>query len=272
MADRLPHLPEDWDRALCVAAHPDDIEYGSASAVARWTAQGKTVTYLLATRGEAGIDSIPPAEAAPLREQEERTGAARVGVDVVEFLDHTDGVVESTLGLRRDIARAIRRHRPEIMITGAFDVVGPRGMFTNQADHRVVGLAALDAARDAGNRWIFPELLEEGLEPWGGVRFVAVAGGSRPTHGVDVTGEPLQRGIHSLEAHAQYTSGLGQAAFDVAPFLTWFATQSGPAIGVEAAVLFEVMRLTPEGPPPWLSAPAAGAPDPAGGDSPIAAD
>ena len=37
------------------------------------------------------------------------------------------------------------------------------------ADHRNVGLAAIDAARDAGNRWVFPELLDEGLEPWNGV-------------------------------------------------------------------------------------------------------
>jgi LmbE family N-acetylglucosaminyl deacetylase len=252
VTELLPLLAEDWDRAMCVVAHPDDIEYGGAAAVARWTSQGKTVTYLLATRGEAGIDSIPPEQAAPLREQEERTGAARVGVAVVEFLDYTDGVVENTLGLRRDIARAIRRHRPEIMVTGGFEVRGPGGVFSNQPDHRAVGLAALDAARDAGNRWIFPELGDEGLEPWGGVRFVAVVGGERPSHGVDVTGEPLARGISSLEAHAQYTAGLGGAGFDVAPFLTFFATQSGPAIGVEAAVLFDVYRLIPEGPMPWM--------------------
>jgi LmbE family N-acetylglucosaminyl deacetylase len=259
--ERLPELPENWDRAMCVVAHPDDIEYGAASAVARWTAQGKTVTYLLATRGEAGIDSVPPAQAAPLREQEERDGAARVGVDVVEFLDFTDGVVENTLALRRDIARAIRRHRPEIIITGGFQIRGPGGVFSNQADHRAVGLAALDAARDAGNRWIFPELLDDGLEPWGGVRFVGVVGGERPSHGVDVTGEPLARGIASLEAHAEYTAGLGNAGFDVAPFLTWFATQSGPAIGTEAAVLFDVYQLIPDGPPPWMVPPTAIEPD-----------
>src|SRR5215213_4276937 len=94
MTDLLPPVPEDWQRCLAVAAHPDDIEYGTASAVARWTAQGKQVTYLLATRGEAGIDSMHPAEAAPLREAEERAGAREVGVDVVEFLDHRDGVIE----------------------------------------------------------------------------------------------------------------------------------------------------------------------------------
>jgi len=251
MGDLLPTLPEDWQRCLAVAAHPDDIEYGTASAVARWTAQGKHVTYLLATRGEAGIDGMHPDQVAPLREAEERAGAREVGVDVVEFLDHRDGVVEYGPALRRDIVRSIRRHRPEVIVTGDY-AVRMVGGITNQADHRAVGLATLDAARDAGNRWIFPELVDEGLEPWGGVRYVCLAGPQSPTHGVDVTGEHLRRGIASLAAHAEYTKGLGGDAFDPEPMLTWFARQSGPALGVEAAVLFEVHVLAFEGPPPWL--------------------
>ncbi|MDL5200789.1 PIG-L deacetylase family protein [Streptomyces sp. ALI-76-A] len=246
----LAPLPEDWERCLAVAAHPDDIEYGAASAVARWTAQGKRVTYLLVTRGEAGIDGLHPDEAGPLREAEERAGAREVGVDTVEFLGHRDGAVESGPALRRDIVRAIRRHRPEVLVSGAFTVRMVGGV-VNQADHRVVGLAALDAARDAGNRWIFPELADEGLEPWGGVRFVCFGGAERPTHGVDVTGEPLERGIASLAAHAEYTKGLGSQAFAPRPFLTWAARQGGPALGVEAAVLFDVFPLAFEGPPPW---------------------
>src|SRR4051812_34197191 len=115
MTDTLPALPENWQRCLAVAAHPDDIEYGTASAIARWTAQGKQVTYLLATRGEAGIDGMHPDQAGPLREAEERAGAAEVGVDAVEFLDHRDGTIEGGPALRRDIVRAIRRHRPEVV-------------------------------------------------------------------------------------------------------------------------------------------------------------
>lgn len=248
----LPAVPEDWNTALAVVAHPDDIEYGSASAIARWTAQGKAISYLLASRGEAGIDAIDPAEAAPLREQEERTGARAVGVETVDFLDHRDGVIENSIALRREITRVIRTHRPEVLITGNYEVKMFSGM-TNQADHRAVGLATLDAARDAGNRWIFPELVEEGLQPWGGVRFVLVAGANTPTHGVDVTGEALQRGIESLRAHAQYTSGLGRASFDPAPFLSWFAERSGVAMGVPSAVLFDLHWIVPPGPPPWLT-------------------
>ncbi|MFF2654204.1 PIG-L deacetylase family protein [Streptomyces sp. NPDC058045] len=243
-------LPEDWDRCLCVVAHPDDIEYGTAAAVARWTGQGKQVAYVLATRGEAGIDSLHPDEAAPLREREERAGAREVGVTDVEFLGHRDGAVEYGLPLRRDLVRAIRRFRPEVVVTGGFTVRMVMGV-TNQADHRAVGLAALDAARDAGNRWIFPELAEEGLEPWPGVRLVCAAGAARPTHGVDVTGEPLERGIASLTAHAEYTKGLDTDVFEPRPFLTWAARQAGAALGVESAVLFDVHELIPQEPPPW---------------------
>src|SRR5207302_2049989 len=83
-------------------------------------------------------------------------------------------------------------------VIGSWDVEFPAGL--NQADHRVAGLAALDALRDAGNRWVFPELLDEGLQPHS-VRWLLAGGDPRPTHGVDVTGEPLERGIASLEAH-----------------------------------------------------------------------
>jgi LmbE family N-acetylglucosaminyl deacetylase len=245
----LPALREDWQRALCVAAHPDDLEYGTASAVARWTSQGKQVTYLLATRGEAGIDKMDPREAAAVREEEERQGAREVGVEIVEFLDHRDGVVEYGLPLRRDIARAIRRNRPEIVFTSTFaeQMVGG---FLNQSDHRAVGLATLDAVRDAGNRWVFPELIEEGLEPWGGVRYLCLGGADQPNCGVDVT-DYVERGVASLRAHRAYFEGLGDGTSDPAQIVNWIATSGGPRMGVPAAALFEACLLDPTGPPPW---------------------
>ena len=60
-------VDEDWERAVAIVAHPDDLEYGAASAVARWTAQGKEVSYVLATRGEAGIDAMAPERAGAVR-------------------------------------------------------------------------------------------------------------------------------------------------------------------------------------------------------------
>jgi LmbE family N-acetylglucosaminyl deacetylase len=202
----LDAFPDDWSRALCVVAHPDDLEYGASGAVAAWTSVGRTVTYLLATRGEAGIDGIPPERCGPLREREQLEAAAIVGVDTVEFLDHRDGVVEHTVALRRDIAAAIRRHRPELVVTLNFEErwggTGP----VNSADHRNVGRAVLDAVADAGNRWIHTEL---GVDPWAGVRWVAVSGSSSPTHEVPLTDDDLDRAVRSLEAHAEYLRGLG---------------------------------------------------------------
>src|SRR3954463_45410 len=97
-------FPDDWDRAVAIVAHPDDLEYGAAGAIAGWTAAGKQVAYVLATRGEAGIDGMDPAKTAAVREAEQYAGAAVVGVTSVEFLDHPDGFIEHGLPLRRDLA------------------------------------------------------------------------------------------------------------------------------------------------------------------------
>lgn len=237
----LPAFAEDFDRALIVVAHPDDIEYGTAAAVARWTLAGKTVTYLLATRGEAGIDGMDPAEAGPIRAQEERDSAAEVGVDTVEFLDYSDGIVEYGLDLRRDIARAIRHHRPEVVISGSFDLRFAGGI-TNQADHRAVGLATLDAARDAGNRWIFPDLLADGYEPWDGVHQVAFAGALNPTHAVDVT-DTFDAGVASLAAHARYLAGLGPDYPSPHELLDGILSRGGELAGTRYALTLEVFQI-----------------------------
>src|SRR3712207_1088293 len=161
-------MPDDWQRALVVAAHPDDIEYGLAAAVAAWTAAGKEVHYLLATRGEAGMAGMSPAEAGPLREDEERRSAAVVGVGEVEFLDHRDGVLVAGPELRRDLAAAIRRHRPEMVVTGYFGATwtppGVSPAYVNSADHRALGQSVIDAVADAANEWIFPDLPERSEE------------------------------------------------------------------------------------------------------------
>lgn len=241
--DTLQHVSEEWSNGLAVVAHPDDLEYGAAAAVARWTAQGKRIAYSLVTSGEAGIDSMPPEEARPVREREQREAAALVGVDTVEFLGHPDGMIEYGLRLRRDIARAIRRHRPEVVITiNHHPTFGPGAL--NQADHIAVGHAVLDAARDAANRWVFRELLTEGLDPWHGVRTVLVAGSPLARHGVDVT-DHLTAGVASLQAHAAYLKGLGadHPMADAEEFLESAARATGTRLGTRFATAFEVIEL-----------------------------
>lgn len=236
----LKTVDESWSSALAVVAHPDDLEYGTAAAVARWTGQGKRVVYCLATSGEAGIDAIPPEKAGPLREAEERAGAALVGVDAVEFLGHPDGVLEYGLGLRRDISRAVRRHRPDVVVTcNHHDVWGPGA--PNQADHIALGRAVLDGVRDAANRWVFRELLDEGLSPWRAAR-VLVAVSPRSEHGVDVT-DTFAAGVASLQAHAEYLRGLGTDAGDAEEFLEPMARSAGARLGTRYAATFEVIDL-----------------------------
>ena len=243
--DLIPAFADDaFRRVLCVVAHPDDVEYGTSSAVAAWTARGVEVAYLLLTRGEAGMDSSPPERTAQLRTEEQIAGSRAVGVTEIDFLDHRDGMLEYGLSLRRDIARVIRRRKPDAVVTGTWEVEFAAGL--NQADHRVAGLAAIDALRDAANRWVFPELLDEGLPPHS-VRWLLVGGDSQPTHGVDVTGEPLECGIASLEAHEQYLAGIpGHPAPRL--MITGITALQGRAMGVPHAVLFRAWDF--EAPPP----------------------
>jgi LmbE family N-acetylglucosaminyl deacetylase len=237
----LETLDEGWGRALVVVAHPDDMEYGGAAAVARWTDQGKQVAYCLVTSGEAGIDSLAPERARPVREEEQRASCAVVGVTEVEFLGLPDGMLEYGLALRREIATAVRRHRPEIVVTSNFrDTWGGEGL--NQADHIAVGRAVLDAARDAGNRWVFRELLDAGLLPWGGVRQVWANSSPDSAHGVDVT-DTFDRGVESLRCHRAYLEGLGADSPDPGEFLEGFARAVGARLGCRFGVAFEVFPL-----------------------------
>ncbi len=235
-------MPEDWQTALAIVAHPDDMEYGAASAVAKWTAQGKRVVYVMVSRGEAGINDMHPSEVGPLRSQEEVDAARVVGVDTVEFLEHPDGIIEYGLPLRRDLSRLIRQHRPDVILTLSHHLQFPSGHL-NMADHRNVGMAVFDAARDAANRWIFPELLDEGLEPWGGVRFVATFGPGAPTHGIDVTGY-WNQGMDSLRQHKAYLEYLGTESTDrTFEFLAAHAMENGQAFGCEHAVFTELVLI-----------------------------
>ncbi len=244
MSEPLPPLEvlaEDFERVLCIPAHPDDMEYGAAAAVARWVSQGKHVAYALVTSGEAGIDSLDPEQAKPLREAEQRAACAAVGVDAVEFLGFPDGVLEYGLPLRRGIAAAIRRHRPDIVVTvNQRDSFGP-GML-NMADHIVTGRAVVDAARDAGNRWVFRDLLDEGLEPWNKVRMVLASGSPEATHAVDIDGF-FEAGIASLKAHEAYLAAFGEDTGQVEEMLEGFARMAGSRIGVKLATSFEAYPI-----------------------------
>lgn len=239
---QLEPMPEDWQRALAVVAHPDDLEYGAAAAIAEWTTAGREIGYLLVTRGEAGIDGLEPGESARVREAEQLASAAVVGVSDVRFLDYKDGVIEEGVALRRDIAGVVRAFRPELMLTiNHEDTFG--GVAWNTPDHRAVGRATLDAAGDAGNRWIFTEQLEkDGLEAWGGVRWVGVAATPSPTHAVAVGEESVERAVASLAEHRAYLAALvdQEPAAYARSFLVPGMEQVGERFGGRRGVAFQL--------------------------------
>lgn len=231
-------FPSDWHSALVLMAHPDDPEYGTAAAVAEWVAQGREVRYVLATRGEAGIEGLAPAESGPLRVAEQRRACGEVGVTILEFLDHPDGRLQASLELRRDLARAIRIHRPDGVVTlNHRDTWGP-GTW-NSEDHRALGRSVLNAVTDAANEWIFPELSAEGQAPHR-VGWTAVMS-TQPTHYVPVSQESVRKAVASLTAHEAYL-----AALDGRPILEQATEQVRRATGSDGGdprVHFEIFGL-----------------------------
>ena len=228
------------ERVLAVVAHPDDLEYGAAALVARWTRAGAQVVYLLATRGEAGIDGLPPAESARVRTEEQIASAAVVGVSTVEFLDHPDGTIEPGLRLRRDLAGAVRRHRPDtLLLFNHRETWGPGRL--NSPDHRHVGQAALEAVGDAGNRWIFPDA--GGSAPHAGVQEALVCGSPLATHAADVT-DTVDVAVASLAEHRVYLEGLGDHPMaDPEVLRDWLELAGRQAQGRGAAVTFELFTF-----------------------------
>jgi LmbE family N-acetylglucosaminyl deacetylase len=237
-ADEWVRFEGDVGRVLAVVAHPDDLEYGAAAAVARWTRDGHEVSYLLASRGEAGIDGVPPEECAALRTEEQVRSAAVVGVDSVEWLDHPDGVIVHGPQLRRDIAEVIRDHRPDTVITinhrESWGMPGSR----NSADHRAMGEAVLDAVADAANRWIFPDV-------GGGrhrTRRALVASSPLARHVIDVS-DTVDLAVASLAEHRTYLEGLGDHPMADPEFLRWLLADVGAHVGFDAGLAVEVYEF-----------------------------
>jgi LmbE family N-acetylglucosaminyl deacetylase len=194
--------PADVRRVLAIAAHPDDLDFGSAGAVAAWTDEGLDVSYCVVTDGQAGgFDrGVDRADIPGIRRDEQRKAADLVGVTDVAFLGYVDGEVTATLTLRRDLSRVIRQMRPDRVICPTprrnLDRVG-----ISHPDHLAVGEAGMAAVYpDARNPFAHETLLaDEGLEPWI-VREVWLAGDPEPDTYVDITGT-YERKLAAILAH-----------------------------------------------------------------------
>jgi LmbE family N-acetylglucosaminyl deacetylase len=231
-------------RVLVIAAHPDDIEFGGAGAVAVWTDAGAEVIYCLVTDGAAGSNDPETIyhELVERRKAEQREAAEIVGVHEIIHLDYPDGTLQPTLELRRDLTRLIRRYKPDrVVIADPTSVLLQNEGFDyiNHPDHRAAAEAALYAIfPSAESRPIFPELLEEGFEPHH-VDEVYMTITERPNLAVDIS-KVMDRKLQALISHR---SQLDESVIDM---VRGWDKVSGEAVGVEFAELYRVMRFVNE--------------------------
>jgi LmbE family N-acetylglucosaminyl deacetylase len=229
-------------RILVITAHPDDVDFGAAGTVARWTDAGIDVSYCVVTNGDAGGSdrSVPRDEMATLRQAEQTAAAKQVGVSDLHFLGYPDGRVEPTIGLRKDLARVIRLLRPDRVLCQSPERNYAR-LGVGHPDHRAVGSASLDAIYpDSRNPFAFPELLaEEKLEPWT-VREVWISGGPAPTHYVDIT-ETFARKLAALRSHVSQVKDIDGLEEMLRSRLSRAAVQGGLPEG-SLAEAFQVLQ------------------------------
>ncbi|MGO1362458.1 MAG: PIG-L deacetylase family protein [Brevibacterium aurantiacum] len=229
---------DDVTRLLCIVAHPDDMEYGASAAVAKWTDQGKPVSYLLLTRGEAGIRDMNPEKVAPLRADEQRQACTIVGVEDLEILEFPDGLLEPNLELRHAIAKKIRQFKPDAVMVTNWELNMPWGL--NHVDHRAAGIATVDAIRDADNPWVFTDLKEAGLDAWKADRLLV--NGADATHAVVLDDEHVDQAVRSLEAHTVYLEALPDhpVPSEMIPGIT---SEAGTRAGVKYALPVQVFDM-----------------------------
>ncbi len=188
----MPEQPDSWQanqKILVILAHPDDPEFFCGATLARWVRAGHEIHYFLLTNGDkGGGPDVTPEQLCAIRKAEQQNAAAVIGAKSVSFLDLEDGYLVPTLDLRRDVVRAIRRQKPDLLVTCDPTMLYNSFGRVNHPDHRAAGQVVLDAVFPAaGNGHFFPELLkDEGLEPHT-PREVWISLASNPTVTLDVT-------------------------------------------------------------------------------------
>jgi LmbE family N-acetylglucosaminyl deacetylase len=187
---------------MVITAHPDDSEFTVAGTTALWVRDGYHVIYVICTDGSRGSNEpdMPPERLIPIRRAEQCEAASVLGVQTVIFLNHEDGTLEPTLQLRRELTGLIRSYRPDIVVCGDPTRYFNRNVYVNHPDHRAAGEAALYAIfPSACTRFLFRELLDEGLEPHK-VHEIYLSGTLEPDTFVDIT-DTVDLKVRALQAH-----------------------------------------------------------------------
>lgn len=225
-------------KVLVIAAHPDDIDFGTAGSVARWIHEGASVTYCVVTDGSAGSNEahIDLHALSEQRKAEQIAAAAVVGVHDVRFLGYQDGTLQPTLELRRDLTRIIREVRPDRVVCQDPTTVFVRDSYINHPDHRAAGEAAIYAVfPSAETRPTFPELLLEGYEPHH-VNEVYLNLTLQPDTHIDIS-DTIELKLKALLCHAS------QVNEDAAQWIRERNAEAGQEAGYAYAESFRVMRF-----------------------------
>ncbi len=229
---------------LIVAPHPDDAEFTAGGTLAHWHSLGASIHYCLVTDGISGSrdPKQTPEQLAKIRHDEQRAAAAVLGCTDITFLGYPDGRVEPSLALRWDIARVIRKVRPDVVITqDPLFRYGPT--YINHPDHRAVADATLAAIMPTANTLLAAlDLLEEGLEPHD-VHEIYLGSAVNPTVYVPLTTEDLDRKFAALREHHSQLDGWSgeQMVRDWAAEAARMAREAG--IDCEFAERFGYIRL-----------------------------
>jgi LmbE family N-acetylglucosaminyl deacetylase len=195
---------------LLITAHPDDAEFGVAGSVARWTAEGRSVAYVVCTSGDKGSSdrNMTPQALIAIREKEQRAAAALLGVGEVVFLGYEDQTIEDTPAFRKHLVEMIRHFKPHTVVTS-----DPYRKYIWHRDHRVLGQVVLDAlfpfARD---HMAYPDLLAKGFEPHK-VKELLLFGSEDINFQVDIS-TTMDRKIEALKCHASQIEGKGVARME----------------------------------------------------------
>lgn len=231
---------DEVERVLVVTAHPDDVDFGAAGSIARWTDAGASVSYCIVTDGDAGgfDPDVPRSEIPGIRRGEQTAAAVAIGVDELHFLGYPDGRLEVTLDLRRDISRIIRMTRPRRVVTQS-PLRTLDSMYRNHPDHIAAGEAACCAVYpDARNPFTFPELVDEGHEAWAvDELWIMGSAGADDTY-VDIT-DTFDRKMKALRCHVSQNTGGDEMEERLR---TWNAANA-EAGGLEPGRLAECFRV-----------------------------
>jgi len=227
-------MDRSFNSAMVLFAHPDDAEFMCGGTVAAWTAAGTTVHYVVITDGSAGSNEpgLTRGEIAVFREREQRAAAEVLGVRSVTFLGEPDGMLEVTLETRRKVCREVRRLRPEVLVAPDPARLWYGDGYINHWDHKQAGLLALTAVMpDAPTRPMFPELLDEGFQPYEVPNLWLVT--KEPDTFVDITAS-MDAKVAALAAHA--SQGAAEAGPRVRERAEQVAAESGAGYGYAEGV------------------------------------